>query len=130
MTEKIETVIVGGGQGGLSLSYYLTQAGREHVILEKAEQAGDAWRDQRWDSFTLVTPNWTFKLPGAEYNGADPHGFMPRAEIVAHFAQYVERFRLPIEYDSRVLSVAPLDGKGYRLQTSRMAFTANNVVIA
>lgn len=85
MQEAIETVIIGGGQAGLSLSYYLQGAGREHIVLEKTDQPGDAWRNQRWDSFTLVTPNWTFLLPGAEYQGVDPDGFMPRAEIVNRF---------------------------------------------
>jgi putative flavoprotein involved in K+ transport len=65
MPERIETVIIGGGQAGLSLSYFLTRAGREHIVLEKAPKAADAWRSRRWDSFTLVTPNWTFMLPGA-----------------------------------------------------------------
>ena len=80
--EKIETVIVGGGQAGLATSYWLKQHGREHIVLEKAGQPGHAWR-QRWDSFTLVTPNWMFRLPGAEYGGDDPGEFMPHDEIVA-----------------------------------------------
>jgi len=128
--EHIETVIVGGGQAGLATSYHLTQHGREHVILEQAAQAAHVWRNERWDSFTLVTPNWAFKMPGAEYNGTDPNGFMPREEVVTYFEKYVEQFRLPVEYDTRVLSIEPLDGKGYRIQTSRKTFTANNVVIA
>lgn len=56
MARNIQTVIIGGGQAGLSLSYYLTQAGHDHLVLESAAGAGEAWR-QRWDSFTLVTPN-------------------------------------------------------------------------
>lgn len=66
MEQNIETVIVGGGQAGLSVSYYLGQEHREHVILEQADRPAHAWRDNRWDSFTLVTPNWTFRIPGAE----------------------------------------------------------------
>lgn len=75
MTEQIDTIIIGGGQGGLSTSYHLTQQGREHVILEQADQAAEVWRN-RWDSFTLNTPNWMTRLPGAEYNGDDPDGFI------------------------------------------------------
>ncbi|RPI91002.1 MAG: FAD-dependent oxidoreductase [Chloroflexi bacterium] len=130
MMEHIETIIVGGGQAGLATSYHLTQYGREHVILEQAAQAANVWRDQRWDSFTLVTPNWSLKMPGAEYNGAAPNGFMPRAEVVTYFDKYVERFRLPVECNTQVLSIEPLDGKGYRIQTSRKTLTAKNVVIA
>src|SRR5215470_13721645 len=79
---RIDTVIVGGGQAGLALSYYLKRQGREHVVLERASAVADAWRNQRWDSFTLVTPNFQVRMPGAEYDGDDPDGFMPRSEVV------------------------------------------------
>ena len=128
--EHIETVIVGGGQAGLATSYYLTQHGREHVVLERAAQAGNVWRDERWDSFTLVTPNWALRMPGAAYTGADRDGFMPRDEIVAYFEQYVERFQLPVQYNTRVISVEPMNSEGYRVQTPERTFEANNVVMA
>lgn len=128
--EHIETVIVGGGQAGLATSYYLTQHEREHVVLEGAAQAANAWRHGRWDSFTLVTPNWMLKMPGGGYNGADPNGFLPREEIVAYFEQYAERFKLPVQYNARVVSVESMNGKGYRVQTSERSFQADNVVIA
>lgn len=130
MMERIETVIVGGGQAGLATSYYLTQHGREHIVLEQAAQAGNVWRNERWDSFTLVTPNWAFKIPGVEYSGADREGFMPREEVVACFDQYVERFQPPIQYNTRVVSVEPMDHQGYRVQTPEGTFQAKNVVIA
>jgi putative flavoprotein involved in K+ transport len=130
MMEHIETVIIGGGQSGLATSYHLKQYGHEHVILEQAAQVANVWRNERWDSFTLVTPNWSLKMPGAEYKGADPYGFMPRAEVVKYFDKYVERFQLPVECNTRVLSIEPLDGKGYRIETSRKTLTAKNVVIA
>jgi putative flavoprotein involved in K+ transport len=125
-----ETVIVGGGQAGLAMSYYLTQYRREHVVLEQAVRAGSVWRDQRWDSFTLVTPNWAFRMPGAEYRGPDPDGFMAREEVVACFDRYVERFQPPIQYNTRVLAVEPLDPQGYRVLTPEGSFQASNVVIA
>jgi putative flavoprotein involved in K+ transport len=128
--EQIETVIVGGGQAGLATSYYLTQHGREHLVLEQAAQAANVWRNERWDSFTLVTPNWAFRLSGAEYNGADPHGFMSRDEIIARFEQYVERFQLPVQYNTRVVSIEAMDGKGYRVQTDERTLVAKNVVMA
>jgi putative flavoprotein involved in K+ transport len=128
--EKMETVVVGGGQGGLSLSFFLRQAGREHIVMEKAARAGEAWRNQRWDSFTLVTPNWTFKLPGGEYQGDAPAGFMPRSEIVQRFEQYVEHYDLPVAFNATVESVAPLNGRGYRIQAGERQFQARNVVIA
>lgn len=128
--EQVETVIVGGGQAGLATSYCLTQQGYEHVVLEQAAQAANPWRNDRWDSFTLVTPNWTLKMPGAEYNGADRDGFMPRDEVVAYFERYVERFELPVQYNTRVLSIQPADRTGYRVITPERTFQAKNVVLA
>jgi putative flavoprotein involved in K+ transport len=131
MVETIHTVIVGGGQAGLSLSYHLQQRGIEHVVFEKAAQAGEAWRNHRWDSFTLVTPNWSFCLPGAEYREGDPDGFMPRVEIVERFEHYVDHFHLPVQYQTQVTSVEPLDGdSGYLVQTQDKKVRARNVVIA
>ncbi len=131
MVEQVETVIVGGGQAGLATSYCLGRQGGEHVVLEKAAQVGNAWRNDRWDSFTLVTPNWTVRLPGAEYQGDDPHGYMPRDQVVAGLEAYAERYQMPVRYGVRVLAVAPNgeDG-GYRVTTDGPALDAHNVVMA
>jgi putative flavoprotein involved in K+ transport len=129
-TQRIETVIVGGGQAGLATSYWLKQHGREHIVLEKAGQPGHAWR-QRWDSFTLVTPNWMFRLPGVEYAGADPGGFMPRDELVATFERYATDHSLPVSFGVDVTAVEPLPGRpGYRVRTHETEFVAQNVVMA
>ena len=79
MSEKIETIIIGGGQAGLATSYYLSQAGREHLVLEKGTQPAPMWQQARWDSFTIVTPNWTVRLPGAEYRGAERRRSWPQS---------------------------------------------------
>lgn len=129
--EKIETIIVGGGQAGLATSYHLKQLGREHVIFEAADKPAHAWRNDRWDSFTFVTPNWTIQLPGAHYDGADPDGFLPKDEVVAYFEQYVEKFNLPVRFKTSVLEVALMEnGSGYQVQTSGGTFQAKNVVMA
>lgn len=131
MAQRVETIVIGGGQAGLSMSYFLAQAGREHAVLEQAAASGEAWRNHRWDSFTLVTPNWTFKLPGAEYQGDAPDGFMPRDEIVSRFEQYVERYHLPVLYNTPVASVERLgDGEKYRITTSAETYLADQVVVA
>lgn len=131
MSRQIETVIIGGGQAGLATSYYLTQRGREHIVLEQAVQAGSVWRNERWDSFTLVTPNWSFRLPGAEYQGSQPDGFMPRDEIVACFEQYVERFQLPVQYGVRVSSVEQDPAsQGFLVRTEKALWETQNVVMA
>ena len=105
MAESVQTIIVGGGQAGLSVSYYLSQQGRDHVVLEQSNQPGNAWRNHRWDSFVLNTPNWQTRLPGAEYQGDDPDGFMSREEVVTYLEKYVERFHLPVRYCARVTKV-------------------------
>ncbi len=128
--QNIETVIVGGGQAGLAVSYWLKQHGREHVVLEKTERPGHAWR-QRWDSFTLVTPNWTFRLPGAEYHGPDRDGFMPRDAVVATFERYVAENELPAQFGAEAQAVEPLpDRPGYLVRTGASDFHTRNVVIA
>jgi putative flavoprotein involved in K+ transport len=128
MTTHVDTIVVGGGQGGLSTSYYLKRQGRDHVILEQAGQNAQVWRS-RWDSFTLITPNWMTRLPGAEYQGNDPDGFMARDEVVAYFEAYIERFELPVRYGIRVTSVERIEA-GYRVSTDEEEFEAANVVIA
>jgi glycine/D-amino acid oxidase-like deaminating enzyme len=79
--EEIETVIVGGGQAGLAMSYHLGQLGREHLVLER-QRIAERWRSERWDSLTFQFPNWSMELPGFAYRGADPEGFAPRDEVV------------------------------------------------
>jgi putative flavoprotein involved in K+ transport len=129
MLHKIDTVIVGGGQAGLAISYYLTQEGREHVALERAPAVANAWRNQRWDSFTLVTPNFQVRMPGAEYSGDDPYGFLSLAEVVQYFDNYVERFHLPVLCGVEVFSVEKV-GDRYTVRTSEKNYEAENVVIA
>jgi putative flavoprotein involved in K+ transport len=126
---RIDTVIVGGGQAGMAMSYYLKRAGRDHVVLERASAVANAWRHQRWDSFTLVTPNFQVRMPGAEYDGDDPHGFMPLSQIVKYFDDYLERFRLPVHCAIEVASVEK-DGEAYLVHTSDGDYEAENVVIA
>jgi len=131
MGQKVETIVIGGGQAGLSTSYHLSLFGREHVVLEQAKQAGNAWRNDRWDSFTLLTPNWSFRLPGAEYQGDQPEGYMLKADVVASFEQYVDRFHLPVQFGVSVNWVEPLaGGGGYRVKTTDGEWEAQQVVIA
>ncbi len=128
--KRINTIIVGGGQAGLATSYWLKQHGQEHLVLDRADRPGHAWR-QRWDSFTLATPNWTFLLPGAAYDGPDRDGFLPRDEIVTTFEHYAAGNDLPVAFNVDVTSVAPLaDRPGYRVDTQDTTYQAVNVVIA
>ena len=129
--QHLNTIIIGGGQSGLATSYYLQQQQVEHVVFEQAAQAGNAWRNSRWDSFSLLTPNWTLQMPGAEYQGNDPDGFLPRGEIVAYFEDYVKRFDLPVQYGARVTAVEHLADSGkYQVTTDRDVWLADHVVVA
>jgi putative flavoprotein involved in K+ transport len=128
--ETFETVVVGGGQAGLATSYHLKQADHEHVVLERAAYPAPVWRDQRWDSFTLVTPNWALRMPGAEYDGSDRDAFMPLDDVIAYFERYVEQFQLPVQFNTEVMSVEQQDGQGFWLRTPEKTFQATNVVIA
>jgi len=96
-------VIVGAGQAGLAVSHELTALGVEHTVLERGRVAS-TWRG-RWDSFCLVTPNWTVQLPGGRYDGADPHGYMPRDDIVAHLERYARSFSAPVREGVEVRSI-------------------------
>jgi len=130
MTEHIETIIVGGGQAGLALSYYLTQQDRPHIVLERG-RIGESWRSQRWDSFTLITPNWTIQLPGFEYRGDNPGGFLSRGEIVRYLEQYAGSFKAPLRDGIQVTAVQQQsEGEGYLVETNEKSFSASNVVLA
>lgn len=129
MTESIDTIIIGAGPAGLSLSYYLTQQKRQHLLLEQADQLGHPWRNQRWDSFTLVTPNWMIRLPGGEYQADEPYGFTARDDVVKYLEGYAASFGAPLRFGVRANSV-DLDGAGYRIGTNTGDFNAKNVVVA
>ena len=128
MSSYIDTIVVGGGQAGLSVSWHLKQAGREHIVLDRG-QIGDTWRN-RWDSFCLVTPNHLCRLPGFPYDGDDPHGFMLRDEIVAYVERYAASFDPPHRGGVEVTRISTSDGPGrYRLETSAGEFRTRNLVI-
>jgi putative flavoprotein involved in K+ transport len=127
MTDRIEVVVVGAGQAGLAVSRELTQAGVEHVVLEKG-QVGQTWRG-RWDSFCLVTPNWTVQLPGQPYDGGEPDGFMARDEIVRYLERYAAGFEAPVREGIEVTSLEPGDDGGFLLGTSAGELWARTAVL-
>jgi cation diffusion facilitator CzcD-associated flavoprotein CzcO len=121
-------VVVGAGQAGLAISRELVLAGVDHVVLERKKVA-QAWRS-RWDSFCLVTPNWTMGLPGHPYDGNDPEGFVLRDDIVRHLERFATSFRAPVREGIEVRSLERgVDGR-FLLKTSAGEFHAPTVVLA
>jgi putative flavoprotein involved in K+ transport len=130
--EHHTVIVIGGGQAGLSVSYCLKQRGIEHLVLE-GRQIGYSWREERWDTFCLVTPNWQCRLPGYAYAGSDPQGFMLKDEIVAYVSGYQQAFDLPVREGVMVQSLSEFTGAGparFELETSQGVFTAEQVVVA
>ena len=121
--------IVGGGQAGLSLSYYLKQRSIDHVVFEK-RAALHAWRTQRWDNFCLVTPNWQCRLPGHDYHGSDPHGFMKKNEILDYLDGFKAAVNAPLREGVAVQRVTPRAEGGYLVKTSEGDCSADQVVVA
>ena len=128
MSDAVDVVVVGGGQAGLAVSRELARAGVEHVVLEQGK-VGQAWRD-RWDSFCLVTPNWTLQLPDHSYDQADPDGFMPRDGVVAYLERYAARCASPVREGVQVTSLRPGPNGRFLLETSAGEIRARTVVLS
>lgn len=126
---SVDTVVVGAGQAGLTLSRLLGQAGRDHIVLERRSTLGGGWQD-RWDNFRLVTPNWTASLPGFPYDGPDPDAFMRRDEIVARVAQYADLVHAPVRLETDVIRMTARPEGGFTLDTTGGVIEAREVVVA
>lgn len=127
MGQSVEVAVVGGGQAGLAVSHHLSEAGLEHVVLERG-RVGQTWRD-RWDSFCLVTPNWSVQLPGNPYDGDSPHGYMSRDEVVTSLERYARAVRAPLREGVEVQAVERTGEDGFLLTTSEGDLRARSVVL-
>lgn len=128
MKTQYSVIIVGGGQAGLAMSYLLKQNKIDHIVFEK-HNIGHAWRNQRWDSFCLVTPNWQCQLPGYPYTGDDPDGFMSKEEIVEYLENYARQFAPPIQEGVAVSQLSQNETE-FIVTTTQGTYTAEQVVIA
>jgi putative flavoprotein involved in K+ transport len=126
-TERVETVIIGGGQAGLATGYFLKQLGRPFVILDAGDRVGDAWRT-RWDSLRLFTPARFDALPGVPYPGP-AWSFPTKDEMADYLEAYVERFDLPVRTGVRVARLAKEGGR-FVITSPQGRFEAENVVVA
>lgn len=128
-----DVVVIGGGQAGLGVGYYLRAAGSEFVIFERGRVA-ETWRSQRWDSFAVNTPNWANALPGNMYDGDEPDGFYHRDELIAYFEDYANRFNLPVREGVTVTGI-DTNGDGFSVTCEDATgaietVTAANIVVA
>jgi putative flavoprotein involved in K+ transport len=122
-------VVIGAGQAGLAMSFCLRQRGIDHVVLER-HRVGHEWRERRWDSFCLVTPNWQCQLPGFPYQGAQPDGFMVRDDVVRYLEEYAASFGPPLVEGVEVTGLRRNASGLFEVETSRGRLTAEQVVVA
>jgi putative flavoprotein involved in K+ transport len=126
-TERIETVVVGGGQAGLATGYHLARRGREFVILDAGERVGDAWR-RRWDSLRLFSPAKYDGLPGLPYPGP-AWSFPTREEFADYLRDYAAWAELPVRNGVAVRRVSYQGGR-YVVEAGAQTYEADNVVVA
>ncbi len=131
LPQSADIVVIGAGQAGLIMSRLLSDAGREHLVLERRSTLGGGWQD-RWDAFRLVSPNWTVTVPGYAYAGDDQDAFMPRDEIIGHFREYAAAINAPVEMETEVTALDPVDRGAVRfaVATTRGTILARTVVVA
>jgi putative flavoprotein involved in K+ transport len=129
LPRHVDAVVVGAGQAGLTMSWYLRRAGRDHVLLDRRDRLGGGWLD-RWDTFRLVSPNWTASFPDDRYEGPEPDGFMSRDEIAGRVAAYARRISAPVELGTEVRRLRARAAGGFRVETSRGAIDAREAIVA
>jgi len=126
-SERVNTVVVGGGQAGLSVGYHLARQGVALTILDASSRVGDSWR-RRWDSLRLFTPARHCALDGMPFPAA-PFSFPTKDEMADYLEAYARRFALPVRSGARVERLSRL-GDGFVLEAGEARFEADNVVVA
>ena len=123
----LDVVVIGAGQAGLAMGYFLARQGRRFAILDRAGSIGAAWRE-RWDSLTLFTPRAYNSLPGLPFPG-DPDGYPNRDEVIAYMERYAETFELPIELNRPAQRLTAEDGR-FLIEVDGRTIEAGQVVVA
>jgi len=122
------TIIIGAGHAGLAISHCLTERSIEHTIIERGEIA-NSWRHERWDSLTLLTPNWQSRLPGFTYTGDDPDGFMTMPQVIDFIDQYAQADNAPVQTRTTVTSVRR-EASVYHVKTDKGLCRSRAVILA
>lgn len=128
--EKIDALVVGGGQAGLAMSEHLSSCGVPHVVLER-HRIAERWRSERWDSLVANGPAWHDRFPGMEFPDTDPDAFVHKERIADYFVAYADQIAAPIRCGVEVKEVRRNVGRsGFRVETSAGVIDANYVVAA
>src|ERR1700682_1548812 len=112
---RTTAIVIGAGQSGLAMSWWLSRRSIDHVVLERGEVA-NTWRTERWDSMRLLTPNAQTRLPGMADRAADPAGFMTMPEVVQFIDDYAATIEAPVQTGTTVTKVTAVDN-GYAVAT-------------
>jgi putative flavoprotein involved in K+ transport len=127
VAEPYQTIVIGGGQAGLAVGYYLAQLGFNFVILDASQRTGDSWR-KRWDSLKLFTPAKFNNLPGMPF--PQQGDYLPtKSEVADYLEHYAKHFNLPIQHGVKVESL-DLSGGNYQIRAGGATFAARNVIVA
>ncbi len=125
---RTTAVILGAGHAGLAMSRCLAERSIDHVVLERGEVA-NTWKTERWDSLRLLTPNWQTRLPGYQYQGDDPDGFMGMPEVIGFIEGYAKEISAPVQTNTTVSSVGRNDD-GYEVCTDQGSWQCKSLVVA
>ncbi|MFV0490912.1 MAG: flavin-containing monooxygenase [Pseudorhodobacter sp.] len=128
--ERVDTLVVGGGQAGIAMSEHLTAAGVSHLVLER-DRIAERWRSERWDSLVANGPAWHDRFPGMEFTGVDQDGFAGKEAVADYFVAYAEKIGAPLRTGVEVRQVRRIETRaGFRVETSGGVIEAMNVVAA
>jgi putative flavoprotein involved in K+ transport len=128
--ETVETLIIGGGQAGLTMSHMLSQRGRPHLVLERRRIA-ERWRTERWDGLRFQFPNWAVRLPDFPFPHADPDAFAPSGAIVCYLEAYADFIAAPVRCGVTVTALRRQEATpGFLAETPAGPVAAQNIVVA
>ena len=128
--EQVETLVIGGGQAGLSMSEQLSKQGLKHLVLER-HRIAERWRTERWDGLHANGPAWHDRFAAMTIAGVEPDGFASRDQMVAYFEAYAERIAAPVRSGVEVTALRRKpDGSGFRAETAAGVIEATNVIAA
>jgi putative flavoprotein involved in K+ transport len=128
--ERVETLIIGGGQAGLTMSHMLSKRGRPHLVVER-NRVAERWRSERWDGLHFQFPNWSVNLPDFPYADSDPDGFATKQDVLKYLEAYAEFVKPPLRAGVNVTRLRRHpSGNGFIADTPAGLIECNNVVVA